>query len=286
MIAFLLISLAVGDPILKTFYLNKKSQLERRPISQYEGRECAHTIGKQVLLTEQFTLCYRHQPMVFNYRSGLISFGKIESSWRNLEMGFLYSNYDSGEWIGFVEGLNPIIWIPLGLHKFTTQVWRHSCFALDFKATTLQLYENGDKMHEGKFEKLREIYAKIKMEMNIFTIGCAYIESLSEEEDWTYAASMLGRYSDFQLFGRILSRKDMEDITGCRKIVQGDLVSWERDEWFLNGTKKTSEVERLRFQGDVCKDLSSSLHLVPFPVKGLQYGAMDVCNKLSGDVAG
>ena len=277
-------SLVVGNPVLKTFYLNKKSQLERRPISENEGRECAHTTGKQVSLPMQFTLCYRHQPMVFNYRSGLISFGKIESSWRNLEVGFVYGNYDSGEWIGFVEGLNPIIWIPLGFQKFTTQVWRHSCIVFDFKEATLQLYENGKQMHIEKFEKLKEIYEKMKMEMNIFTIGCAYIESL--DEDWTYSASMLGRYTDFQVFGRILSKGDMEDITGCRKVVQGDLVSWDQDEWFLNGTKKTSEIERLRFQGDVCKDLANSVHLVPFNVKGLQHGAVEVCNKLSGEVAG
>ena len=278
-------NLATGNPVLETFYLNKKSQLESRPISQYEGRECAHSMGKQIILTEQFTLCYRHQPMIFNYRSGVFSFGRIDSSWSNLEVGFVYVNFDSGTWIGFVEGLNPIAWMPLGLHQFTTQVWRHSCIAFDFKKTTLQLYENGKKMHERKFELLKDIYSTIKMDMNmnIFTIGCAYIDSL--DEDWTYAASMLGRYTDLQVFGRILSKKDMEDITGCRKVIQGDLVSWEQDEWFLNGTKKTSEVERLRFEGDICKDLSTSFHLVPFTVKGLEFGGVEVCSKLSGDVA-
>ena len=120
--------------------------------------------------------------------------------------------------------------------------------------------------------------------MNISTIGCAYIDSL--EEDWTYAASMLGRFTDFQVFGRVLSQVDMEDITGCRKIVQGDLVSWSQDTWFLNGTEKTSEEEKLRFQGDICKDLSSSYHLVPLAGKGLHYGAVEVCNKLSGSLAG
>ena len=276
--------LSYGNEIIKTFYLNKKSGLESRPISQNNGQECVHTTGKQISLPEQFTLCYRHQPMVFNYRSGLISFGKIDSSWSNLEVGIVYGNYDSGEWLGFVEGLKPITWIPMGLHQFTTQVWRHACIAFDFQKATLQLYENGKKKHEEHFEKLKEIYKKLKTNMTIFTLGCAYIDNL--EEDWTYAASLFGRYADLQVFGRILSKDDMNDITGCKKIVQGDLVSWEEDNWYLNGTKKTSEVEYLRFQGDICKDLSSSLHLVPFNVKGLDHGSVRVCNKLSGDVAG
>ena len=120
--------------------------------------------------------------------------------------------------------------------------------------------------------------------MTVVTVGCAYIENL--EEDWTYSMSMLGRFTDFQMFSRVLSNEEMEDITGCKRIVQGDLLSWEQDEWYLNGTDKNSEVEYLRFQGDVCKDLSSSLHLVPFTVKGLQHGASRVCSKLSGHVAG
>ena len=99
------------------------------------------------------------------------------------------------------------------------------------------------------------------------------------------AWSLLGRYSDFQMFSGLLEKEEMEEITGCKKFAQGNLISWEQDVWYLNGTRKTSEVEYLRFKGDVCKDLSSSIHLVPFTVKGLQHGAVRVCNKLSGYVA-
>ena len=279
----LVLSQTQGSPLLKTFYLNKKAALLSRPISEYNGRECVHTLGKKLRLPEQFSFCYRHQPMVFNYRSGLISIGKIDSRWGNLEVGIVYGNYDSGVWLGLVEGLKPIKWISLGLHKFPTQVWRHSCITVDFENGVFQLFENGNKMHEEPFENSQEIYKKLQREMTIVTVGCAYIENL--EEDWTYAMSMLGRFTDFQIFGRTLSTEEMEDITGCRKIAEGDLVSWEQDDWYLNGTERTSEVEYLRFKGDVCKDLSSSLHLVPFTAKGLHYGASSVCEKLSGHVA-
>ena len=270
--------------MLKTFYLNKKSSLTQRPISLYEGRECVHTEDKELLLPKQFSFCYRHKPMVFNYRSGIVSFGRINSHWTNMEVGFVHGNWDSGVWIGFLEGLKPIKWYGLGLQSFQTQVWRHSCVTFDFERGGLQIYENGQKMNEEPMEKFEEIYAKLEQGVNIFTVGCAYIENL--EEDWTYAMSMLGSFTDFQVFGRILSQDEAEDITGCRSVVQGDLVSWEHDDWYLNGTEKTSEVEYLRFQGDVCKNLSFSLHFVPFASRGLHYGANEVCAKLSGDVAG
>ena len=280
----MLVSLSRGNLMLKTFYMNKKSQLDSRPISPYNGRECIHTVDKRVLLPKQITLCYRHQPMVFNYRSGLISFGQINNQWSNLDYGFVYGNYDSGEWLGFVEGLKPITWIPMGLHQFKTQVWRHACITFDFEGAQLQLYENGEKMHEENFEKLKEIYKKLNRNMTIFTLGCAYIDSL--EEDWTYSMSMLGRYTDFQVFGRILEAEEMTAITGCKESVQGDLVSWLEDTWFMNGSLQTSREETLRFKGDVCKDLTQSIHLIPLPVKGLHYGADQVCNKLAGHVAG
>ena len=284
LLILLQISIAQGDLMMKTFYLNKKSDLLSRPISKYDGRECVHTLNKKFLMPEKLTLCYRHQPMVFNYRSGLVSVGKINNQWGNLAIGIVHGNYDSGGWFGFVEGLKPINWIPMGLHRFTTQVWRHSCISVDFADGIIQLFENGNKVHEEPFEDSQEIYRKLQTDLTVVTVGCAYIENL--EEDWTYSMSMLGRFTDFQMFSRILSNEEMEDITGCKRVVQGDLLSWERDEWYLNGTEKTSEVEYLRFQGDVCKDLSSSLHLVPFTVKGLQHGASRVCSKLSGHVAG
>ena len=94
--------------------------------------------------------------------------------------------------------------------------------------------------------------------MNLVTVGYAYTESL--ENDWTYAASMFGRFTDFQVLGRVLQDEEMEDITGCRKIMQGDILSWEKDNWFLNGTDKTNVIEYSSFDKDVCKDFSSSYH--------------------------
>ena len=213
-------SLSLSNQLLKTFYLNKKASLTSRPISQYNGRECIHTMDKVFSLPRKSTICYRHQPMVFNYRSGLISIGKIDERWGNLKIGIVYGNYDSGGWLGIVEGLKPINWIPMGLHRFTTQVWRHTCITLDFSSGIIQLFENGEKMHEEALKNYHNVFEKLQEDMTLVTVGCAYIENL--DEDWTYAMSMLGRFTDFQLFGRVLQNKEMEEITGCQKIVQDD----------------------------------------------------------------
>ena len=75
-------------------------------------------------------------------------------------------------------------------------------------------------------------------------------------------------------------------MTGCKAFPEGDLFSWEGDSWFLNSSRntvcsqipdgKSSQYKNLYFQAreesadlekEVCQSTSTSLHLVPQPLK-------------------
>ena len=111
-------------------------------------------------------------------------------------------------------------------------------------------------------------------------MGCWYIPYKSEEEEF----SMFGEFTDLQMFGRTLTDQEMNEITGCKKRKEGDLISWESEEWHLNGTEKTSKQEILDFEGEVCRIETNSFVLMPFKQKGLPFGISATCEKLTGQL--
>ena len=64
--------------------------------------------------------------------------------------------------------------------------------------------------------------------------------------------SHVGIVTDFQLFSRILSKQEMERWTGCQERLQGDIVSWDTEEWSFNQTGNGSTIEYLDFENNVC----------------------------------
>ena len=96
--------------------------------------------------------------------------------------------------------------------------------------------------------------------------------------------TMFGEFTDLQMFGRTLTSGEMIDITGCDIKRNGDIISWESEEWILNGTKKTSKEEILNFEEEVCRKEKENFLLIPFKQKGLPFGIADTCEKLTGKV--
>ena len=59
-----------------------------------------------------------------------------------------------------------------------------------------------------------------------------------------YKESDVGVVTDFQIFGRILSRQEMEDYTGCKNRFYGDIVNWDLEEWVFNKTSTEIGISR------------------------------------------
>ena len=67
--------------------------------------------------------------------------------------------------------------------------------------------------------------------------------------------------TDFQIFGRTLTRQDMNEWTGCKQRVYGDIVNLDSKDWVFNKTDNIREVEYLDFENDICfaRDYSMSV---------------------------
>ena len=156
---------------------------------------------------------------------------------------------------------------------FDLLTWRHTCLSIDFRDGHSVLYENGELRYEDTFEEYLRFRDKMPSTVNMVSVGCAY---------GLYEDSNVGVVTDFQLFGKTLSGREMEDWTGCRRGFYGDIISWDLEPWYFNMTEGVSEVEFLDYDQDICDVKKKNNHI--FPIKLAFSKSLILCEKVSGKV--
>ena len=262
---------------ISSYFISKFGNLSKSPLSPENGRECLHTTRQSIPITNEITVCYRQKPYTLRRTSGIISFGKIDPEWKDFEHGFVFSVWYSGAWLAYKEKGKDMSWINMGSHFIEIHAWRHTCITLNFLSGKYSNTENGILRFEDTYEKLVEIGKNLNNTLNHVTLGCWYIPYEQGNE-------MYGEYTDFQMFGRTLTGRELNEITGCNERKEGDIISWGTEDWHMNGTEKTSKQEILDFEGDVCRKQNSSFLLMQFKQAGLPHGLSDTCAKLTGKV--
>ena len=104
---------------------------------------------------------------------------------------------------------------------------------------TVKLFENGKKSFEITSEGLAKFAKNIKQTMNHVSAGCLY------RRGGLGYMSMYGIVTDLQIFSRVLSESEMEQITGCDQYMKGDIVNMEETEWILMNVHNSSEKEMI-----------------------------------------
>ena len=190
----------------------------------------------------------------------------------------MFGVWETGPWLGYkTMGDSVFEWLALGenfLHDL--QIWRHSCFSIDFETGDIKLVENGETRFRINSEDLHQLTT-----INHVSVGCLYNGAGSAME--TYM-SMYGRVTDMQIFGRILSEEDLKKFTNCEERKEGDVLSWDKTNWILNGGDDNIDEEMLDLQNDICKSSKTSFHLIPL-TRNFQHESEKSCQKLSGAVA-
>ena len=279
-VAILAMLLSFSSSIrITSYFVNKHTDLLRNPLSLADGRECVHTTRSNIKITLEITICYKQKPYMIRGKSGLITFGTLDESWSDFKYGFVFGIWYSGAWLGYKEKGKPMSWLNMGSHYIEIHAWRHTCITLNFKTGVYTNTENGEKRHEDTYERLMEIGQKLNFSIDILTLGCWYIPGVK------YEFSMYGEFSDLQMFGSILSQEEQNSITGCEYRKEGDIISWDKEQWIMNGTEKTSEIEVLHFEDEICNLKKTGYLLVPVKQKGLPFGLPDTCEKLAGKVS-
>ena len=234
------------------------------------------------------TACYRSRPETFDPTSSsapystVLGFGNINPEMTDMVNGVFLAVYETGPWLAMKATGDPAYsWLGYGEHYFRDlQVWRHSCFALDFTNGATKLVENGKKVFEGNSKDLIKVGKSLNGNINFVSVGCYY----RPEGPMGYM-SMVGSVTDAQIFGRILDDQEMMKMTSCTSFLVGDVLSWATTAWILRGQQNLSIKEEMELDKDVCQSRETSLHLVPYAMN-YKYSSLDVCSKLSGEIAG
>ena len=150
--------------------------------------------------------------------------------------------------------------------SFNMLTWLHTCFAFNLEDGTSIMYENGKLVSEKKYDIVKEF-------------GEALPEFVSEE---IYVGcypkqSHPGVLTDFQFFGRMLTHQELQRWTGCEERIEGDLVSWDTEDWIFDRAGNGSRIEYLEFEKDVCDLRNTSHHF--FPAKFGFKKALGLCKK-------
>ena len=248
-IALSLTPQATMSESIQTYFLNSDHTF-RNPLPN----ACLHTDPANIIpLPSQLTFCLRMQPMVHAGQedpwSTIVGFGTINTDFTGLEEGIAFGTWETGPWIGVKNKTNTdYVWIGLGKNFMRdVQIWRHTCFSINFDTGHMQLFENGEEQYKTQSDLIQ----RTGLTMNHVSAGCLY-DSTSATLG---AMSMYGRVTDIQIFGTILSDLMMEEITGCKLRYNGDLLSWDSTEWVMSGPKQSIRKENLNFKVNIYANL-------------------------------
>ena len=266
---------------ITTYFLNSDFDYRAPQYPADPNIECLHS-SEELEFPSNVTFCYRAQGMMFlNHQNPWISvagYGTINSDFLSIEEGVIFGIWETGPWMAMkYKTSDSYSWIGLGKDTLPNlQVWRHTCLSIDFTTGHVKRVENGLVRFKTQSNQIRQLGDT----MNIVAAGCYY-----RPNGLTKYQSMYGRVTDVQMFSRILSDEEMEDISGCKRRGVGDILDWDSASWIKRGPKQTIRRENLDFEKFVCKFPEKSYHLVPQPWNFVPE-SLDVCKKFSARLAG
>ena len=248
---------------IKSYNLNQLS-------SRAPELDCVHT-SRNVSLPKEFTLCFRYKKL-FDTRSrhGLMFLGSIENG--KIDYGILFGFWSWTPWLGIVYP--KMNWAGLGYNAEPSLLtWIHTCLVVSLLDGTSIMYENGVLISKKKITFYEELGAKYPnfVAQQIY-VGC--------DPRAKYPQSDPGLVTDFQIFGRKLQEIDLQKWTRCDERLEGDILSWDTEDWIFNKTGNGSNIEFIDFHNDVCTKKNTSFQL--FPVDMSFHKTLDLCKKVGG----
>ena len=187
-------------------------------------------------------------------------------------IGLLFGYWDYVPWIGLYGPNNIGDWaVPGNKFDFNMLTWRHTCISLNVDQGVSVMFENGKFAGEKEFDGYTAFGEDVpNFVATSINFGCDPV--------WNHSHS--GIVTDFQLFGRVLNRQELEDWTGCKERLRGDIVDWDEEDWLLEKKGNGTRIEYLEFEKVVCDMRDLSHHF--FPVKRTFRKSSEFCEKLSG----
>ena len=239
--------------------------------SQDPAVDCVHS-ARNISLPKEFTICFRYKKL-FNTKwnkHGLVFLGSAENG--IIDYGIFFGFWS---WTPWLAVLYPKFnWVGLGYKAEPSLLtWRHTCLVTSLRDGTFIMYENGKSISKKKnkyYEALGQKYPNFTVPQ-IF-VGCDPRKEIAQSDP--------GIVTDFQMFSGKLEEKALKEWTSCKERIEGDLLSWDTEEWVFNKTGNGSNIEYIDFHNDICLNKTSSYQLFPSNMNFKK--TLDLCKKVGG----
>ena len=268
---------------ISTYFLNSDYSYHSPLCTECPNMDCLYTeINNSKPPPEQITLCYRTKSFLYLHPlspwSTILGFGTLNSNLTTFQEAILFAIYESGPWLGVKDrDQDSLKWEALGdTLKRDLHVWIHFCLSIDFNTRVVKLAENGVVKFEKQSDKVHNVWNNVNtLSVGCFARGCC--ESINRY------MSMYGKVTDVQLFSRVLTDLEMEEYTGCRSRLSGDVVSWDSGSWLTSGFNNSIRLESLDWETEICKSQRHSYHMIPQPLQFMP-NSLEACNRFSAEV--
>ena len=94
---------------------------------------------------------------------------------------------------------------------------------------------------------------------------------------WTFYAMVIECF----FYASFIMIKEVDSFLIFRLFLEGDILSWDRENWILRSPYNRSEMEFLDLEYDICSQSDDGLFLVPQKMSVSE--GHHVCDKLSGE---
>ena len=242
-----------------------------------------------LVLPKQYTICAR--VLKWYERSKYTSFGTI--SLLNKDGNVTYQYYHGVDWNGrfmVAEYHKTRQWRVanvVGKGKpwtpFQTHQWGHVCWSMDFSGGTYKVYYNGERvMYDYPSTNVTNATALLSPtgkpygieENQHFTLELGIHRSLPPE----VGDRMIGMFYGFNMYSGLLDEDVLNNITGCKYDLPGDIIDWNTAEWTTD-RPDLIKAKNLSFS-EVCKNNSKEhVFVIPHPIETHQMG-QDRCKAL------
>ena len=123
------------------------------------------------------------------------------------------------------------------------RTWFHLCWSLSTISGASILYLNGKAMATNQIELTQKEWAFSGSDKDLMTSLIFGQEPDSFRGGFDKDQSYIGSLSEFNVWNYTLKDSIISEIAHCKKLLQGNIVSWKESDWILNSVSKTNSVE-------------------------------------------
>lgn len=261
----------------KTFIVKLQSSgtWSKDEVVKYEGG---------VTELKEFTSCHWEKDVYFAIRSTSIwsyCFFELDndSDWKCVKLYYRgdrkFANRDlnfSGYFYGWTNISLDIIF---PVNSFRHRTWNHFCWTYSSLTGRSEFFYNGNMVAETTMPKdsnLPIIPSAEEVTNPLFVIGQ---EPSSIKGDYNEQQAIFGSIAEFNLWNKVLEPSIMSDIANCKKFVRGNVIAWQRENFYI----KRALIVETEDISQFCKD---EKRLVVFPESQSIEAAHETCSSHGG----